>query len=124
MRKLLFAALGAMALLAVSVGQPPEARAQDTMPILTGELWQQMRQDQKLAFLWGFVHFIEYERGLLAIAPEDDDWSYMPAIIKVFQTKTYNDIVYEIDGYYAQNPDNLDQPVVETIMRAVVIPGL
>ena len=96
----------------------------DEMPLLTGELWQQLSPDSKLAFVWGIVHVIEFERNLTKDVWGPDPKSFVPHFVTGLKGKTLNDVVIGVDQYYLASPNRLTDPVMKAIVHAVIIPAL
>ena len=85
-----------MFLLALGMGLVPsaESAAQSaTQPakeaqLLTGEVWQTLSQDNKIAYIWGIVNLLELERTNLNLVsqppqpPADDRKSFIPYLLK------------------------------------------
>ena len=90
--------------------------------LLTGELWQEMSPDAKVAFVWGIGNLVEYERA--GTEPRSPGiGSVIPLLIKGLAGKPINDVVRQVDAYYKTHPDQLKRPVVDAIFNAVVMPG-
>jgi len=98
-----------------SAGRSPE--------LLTGELWQEMSPDAKVAFVWGIGNLVEYERAGTEPQPRGIR-SFIPLLIKGLAAKPINDVVRQVDAYYKTHPDQLKRPVVDAIFNAVVIPPI
>jgi hypothetical protein len=94
-----------------------------TVQILTGEVWQTMPHDTKVAFVWGLGNLLEFERHLGDVPPATSR-SFLPPLIKGLQGKTINDIVHQVDAYYRTHADQRQLPVINAIFQAVVIPSL
>ena len=97
--------------------------AEPSSQLLTGELWQQMSADTKVAYVWGIGNLVEFERALM-VAPPAESRSFFPLLIKGLSGKPINDIVRQIDAYYQTHPDQLQRPVVDAMFQAVVLPAL
>lgn len=96
-----------------SVEGPPQ--------LLTGELWQSMSPDAKVAFVWGIGNLVEYER---AQTGPPGPKSFIPLLVKGLAGKPINDVVRQVDAYYETHPDQLKRSVVDAIFKAVVIPAV
>jgi hypothetical protein len=96
-----------------SVERPPQ--------LLTGELWQSMSPDAKVAFVWGIGNLVEYERA--QTGPRGPK-SFIPLLVKGLAGKPINDVVRQVDAYYETHPDQLKRSVVDAIFKAVVIPAV
>jgi hypothetical protein len=94
-----------------------------TAQLLTGEVWQTMSPDAKVAFVWGIGNLAEFERHLRDIPPAESK-SFLPMLIKGLQGKTINDVVGRLDTYYQTHSEQRQLPVINAIFQAVVIPSL
>ena len=97
--------------------------AEPSSQLLTGELWQQMSADTKVAYIWGIGNLVEYERALM-VTPPAESKSFFPLLIKGLSGKPINDVVRQIDAYYQTHPDERQRPVMDAMFQAVVIPSL
>jgi hypothetical protein len=75
--------------------------------LLTGELWQQMSRDAKVAFVAAIADLLDIELSQAGAAVR----------------KPVNDVVRQVDAYYATYPGELERPVIETIVRGHVTGG-
>ncbi len=91
--------------------------------LLTGELWQTMSPDAKVAFVWGIGNLVEYERARTGPQPPGTK-SFIPLLVKGLAGKPINDVVRQVDAYYATHPDQLKRSVVDAIFKGVVIPAV
>ena len=66
--------------------------AERSPELVTGELWQTMSPDAKVAFVKGLTR------------------------------KPVNDVVRQVDAYYEAHPDQVRRPVVDTLFQAVALP--
>jgi hypothetical protein len=82
----------------------PTARAPQ---LLTGELWQQMSRDAKIAFVAAIADLLDIELSQAGAAVR----------------KPVNDVVRQVDTYYATYPGELERPVIETIVQGHVTGG-
>jgi hypothetical protein len=96
----------------------------EEMLLLDGTGWQQLSPEGKLAFVWGVAHVIEFERHLAGDTWDPDAKTFVPHFVKGLKGKTLNDVVVQIDGYYAASPDRLGDPVMKAIVHTIVLPAL
>jgi len=108
----------AAALLAVAVsGGPRSAVAQDQFLIIDGNQWQQLDESQRIAFVSGVVHVLEFERQLKGDAMMADDKSFVPHLIAAVNGHTVGEVSIAVTDYYVANPDDLGRPVIATMVR-------
>jgi hypothetical protein len=94
-----------------------------TVQLLTGEVWQAMSPDAKVAFVWGIGNLVEFERQLRDMPPAESK-SFLPLLVKGLQGKSINDVVGQLDSYYQTHFDQRQLPVISAIFQAVVMPSL
>ncbi len=97
--------------------------AERSPELLTGDLWQTMSPDAKVAFVWGIGNLVEYERARTGPQPPGTK-SFIPLLVKGLNGKPINDVVGQVDAYYETHPDQVKRPVVDAIFQAVVLPTL
>ena len=81
------------------------------MPILSGDLWQKMTHDSKVAFIWGFGHVVSIELYLMAKYPELKRDSLVPKVVEGMANIPMNEVVARVDKYYEMHPDQIKKPV-------------
>ncbi len=96
------------------------------MPILTGDLWQKMTQDDKVAFIWGCWHIVAIEHYLMIKYPQIKVENFSAKIVEAAHkpSKTANDIVALIDAYYKDHPDDIEKPVMGIIWDELIRPNI
>lgn len=97
--------------------------AEPTHQLLTGQLWQTMSPDAKVAFVWGIGRLVEYERAQAGTSPMNSK-SFIPFLVKGLKGKPIDEIVRLIDAYYQAHPNQMQRPVLDVIFQAVVLPTL
>lgn len=122
-RPLVIVTGGALLLLLGLAGWHLLGSTEGSSPLLTGELWQTLAPDAKVAFVWGIGNLVEFERAQTEPSPAGSK-SFIPFLIKGLSGKPLNEVVRQVDAYYQAHPDQLTRPVVEVIFRAVVLPAL
>jgi hypothetical protein len=96
------------------------------MPALTGELWQKMTEDSKVAFVWGIWHTVAIENFLMNKYPDLKKENFSSKVIEGSSKSplTIDQTVALIDQYYQANPDHMEKPVVGVLWHAVVRPNI
>lgn len=97
--------------------------AEPASQLLTGQLWQTMSPDAKVAFVWGIGSLVEYERAQASASPMGTK-SFIPFLIKGLKGKSIDEVVRLVDAYYQTYPDQIQRPVMDVIFQAVVLPTL
>lgn len=116
-------------------GQQKDADAvqkemQKAMPLLKGTLWQKADHNAKLGFVWGVAHVILIEKVLMEEVPELRRESFVTKVIEAREARikagvaamSMNEVVYQIDQYYKDHPDQLEVPVLKVIWDVAIRP--
>lgn len=103
-----------------------EAQVAKEMPVLKGDTWVKMTQDSKVAFIWGAGHVVTIEQVLMRQYPELERQSF---VLKVAEAHVNNqmsmeDVAATVDNYYAENPENLEMPVMHVIWDTIIKPNI
>ena len=101
---------------------------------LTGVVWQKTTETDKAAFLLGVESAITVEyfvngkitekaaktgkKPTSTLSPFEKGW------MKAFDKVTRAEIIKQLDGWYAANPDKLDRPVMSVIWYELIAPRL
>lgn len=124
-----------MACVLLSVASVPYAQeesevmvqVEQVMPVLKGDTWIKMSDDEKISFLWGAGHVVSIQEVL---ARNNADLKKSNAFVnKIMEARTnkpmtMNEVAAKVDEYYQANPDKLDKPVVEVIWTETIVPNL
>ena len=118
--------------------QAMESMPNSRIEQLTGEIWLNSGEESKIAFLFGVELAIDVERAINAhqmqsdvkkkgrkakvhqttLSPFETGWH------KAFSGVALGDIVKQIDGWYAQHPDQRNRLVMDVIWFELVQPKL
>ena len=94
------------------------------MPVLTGEVWQTLQPDTKVAFIWGVGHVVTIEENVIQRHPELKRQGFTGKLAEGLRGVPMNTIIQVIDNYYRNNPDDLDLPVMRVVWAELVRPKL
>ncbi|MBF0551570.1 MAG: hypothetical protein HQK60_13670 [Deltaproteobacteria bacterium] len=94
------------------------------MPMLTGDVWEKMSPDAKVAFIWGFGHVVTIEQHLIHKYPELKRDSFVPRVVEGMAGIPMNDVVARVDKYYSENPDHLKDPVTKVMWDTMIKPNI
>ncbi len=94
------------------------------MPVLTGTVWQGMSPNEKIAFVWGIGHVVTIEWQAAKMRPALKQEDVAAKLAEGLAGMSINDIVKGIDGYYKDNPDDLEAPVMAVIWDEMVAPKI
>jgi len=102
-------------------------QVEQVMPVLKGDTWVKMSDDEKISFIWGAGHIVSIQEVL---ARDNQDLKESNTFVnKIMEARsnqpmTMNQVAAKVDEYYQANPDKLDKPVVEVIWTETVVPRL
>ena len=99
------------------------AQAQE-IPVVTGEIWVKSSEEVKKAYLVGIANLLQVENAYFGANPPTDAQSFVPRMIRGLRGATLDGVRTGLNDWYANNPDKLQRPVLETIWFVVVVPGL
>lgn len=99
-------------------------RELEEMPVLTGEEWQTLRYDTKVAFIWGVGHVVTIEEHVVRRHPELKRPDFSAKLAEGLRGVPMKTIIEVVDAYYQNNPDDLDLPVMRVVWRQLVKPKL
>jgi hypothetical protein len=119
----LFCTCGVWFLVVGLVGWSAIAAAAPETQLLSGEFWQTMSPDTKVAYILGIGNLVDFEAGLAEPLPPERR-SFLPWLVKGMSGKSVNEVIRTVDVYYREHPDQLKHPVLEVVLRATVLPGL
>jgi hypothetical protein len=116
-------------LLVLGAFPAPFAESASEAQLLSGNLWQTLSRDNKIAYIWGIGNLVELERINLGPQPLEppttkDRKSFIPYLMYGLSGIPIEEIVTHIDAYYTAHPDQRSQPVLDAIFQAVVKPRL
>ncbi len=102
-------------------------QVEQEMPVLKGDTWIKMSNDEKISFIWGAGHIVSIEEVLARDNPElKKSNAFVNKIMEAHNNApmTMSELAQHVDDYYQQNPDKLDKPVIEIIWYETVVPRL
>ncbi len=100
-----------------------KAEAQEFM-VLDGTHWQQMDEGQRVAFVSGVMHVLEFERQLKGDTMMADERSFVPHLIAAVKGRTIGEVSVDVTDYYIANPDDTGRPVISTMVRVYTVQPL
>jgi hypothetical protein len=90
---------------ALSQGMKPE--------MWNGTHWKEFSKEVKVAYLKGMGNLADLE----VTVDKDRAGCLSTGLVKDLQGKSIDSIVQEVDKYYKDNPDKINTPVVEVVVR-------
>jgi len=97
------------------------------MPVLKGDTWVKMSDDEKISFIWGVGHMISIQEVLGRDNPGlKENNTFVNKVIEAHETKamTMSEVSQHVDKFYTDNPDKLDTSVMEVIWTETIVPRL
>jgi hypothetical protein len=94
------------------------------IPVITGEHWTTSSEEMKKAYLVGIANLLQVEIAYHAETPPTDAQSIVPRLVKGLQGQTLDSVREGLNRWYAENPDQLQRPVIETVWFEMAAPGL
>jgi len=107
-------------LLAVASGT---ARAQE-IPLVTGEHWMKSSDEMKKAYLLGVANIVHVQLAYEGATPASDAQSILPRMVKGLKGQTLDSVRDGLTKWYAEHPNQMQRPVIETLWFEMVVPGL
>ena len=101
-----------------------EAVAQDDFIIVDGHHWQQLDEAQRVAFVSGMMHVVEFEKQLKGDAAMADEQSFVPHLVSAVDGHTVGEVSVAVTEYYVAHPDDLDRPVIATVIHVYTMPAM
>jgi len=117
---LLLLAMSMSMLLAVASGT---ARAQE-IPLVTGEHWMKSSDEMKKAYLLGVANIVHVQLAYEGATPASDAQSILPRMVKGLKGQTLDSVRDGLTKWYAEHPNQMQRPVIETLWFEMVVPGL
>ena len=117
------AALAAALILLLSTAVSAQNVADNPdVAIATGEQWVNATDHGKAGYLLGIANMLDIEQALQGNNPPADEASLVPVMIRGLNGMTIRQIGETLDRWYADNPDQLTRPVIETIWFEIAKP--
>lgn len=104
--------------------------AGNPVELLTGEVWQQSKPDNKKAWLFGVDTAVSVEKAVADKLQQQKgknrsaykESPFVQKWIQAFGNSTREEIIDQVDQWYAANPDKLNRPVMDVIWYEIVVP--
>ena len=100
------------------------AKEEIKAPLLTGNTWIIMSQDQKTAYIWGAGDIVDLEQEIMEIYPELKRESFVTKAVEGIGDVTINDIVSTVDAFYKENPDQVNLSVIRVVWDTMIRPNI
>jgi len=93
------------------------------VPIATGAHWVNAQPAAKAGYLLGIANILDIEQALQGDNPPADGASLVPVMMRGLNGMTLRQIGEGLDRWYADHPDQLSRPVIETIWFEIAKPN-
>ena len=93
-------------------------------PLLAGQTWVKMSQDQKAAYVWGAGDIIDLEQEIMEIYPELKRESFVTKAVEGIGDVKINEIVSKVDAFYKENPNKANLSVIRVIWDTMIKPNI
>ena len=101
------------------------AWAAEQMEIVSGTEWVSSSHEQKRAYLFGVGNILQIERAMAGDGYQDQRGnSIVPVLLDGLSDVPLDDIIHELDHYYADHPDQSTRPVIEVLYLEMALPNL
>ncbi len=94
------------------------------IPVITGEHWTTSSEEAQKAYLIGIANLIQVETAYYAGNPPTHTQNFVPRFAEGLQGQTLNSLREGLNRWYAENPNQLQRPVIETLWFEMAVPGL
>jgi hypothetical protein len=115
---------GGLAFAAQDTPQLDASKKLEEMPVMTGQEWQLLHPDAKLAFVWGIGHVVTVEEHVVKRHPELQRNDFVAKLGEGLKGIPMRDIVQRVNDFYKANPDDINLPVMRVIWGEIVKPRL
>lgn len=106
------------------------ATARDPINLLTGKVWQDSKPENKRAVLFGIDTAVAVEQAIDEKQPKKGKRSphtlsvFEKSWMEAFRDTPREEIVKQVDEWYAANPGQLERPVMDVIWYEIITPRL
>jgi hypothetical protein len=111
------------------VFSPLAALAQDDaniVPFVDGTMWGESSREEKVSYIVGLSNLLDaayaYQQGSKNVPTGEQ--SFIGTLWTNIDDLTLDQCIDRIDSWYANNPDELDEPVLDVIWLDMVEPNL
>jgi hypothetical protein len=108
---------------------PLAALAQDDaniVPFVDGTMWGESSREEKVSYIVGLSNLLDaayaYQQGSKNVPTGEQ--SFIGTLWTNIDDLTLDQCIDRIDSWYANNPDGLDEPVLDVIWLDMVEPNL
>ena len=119
----LLVGLLAPALLATTALADSHGSSSPEVMIVTGKHWVESDERAKIGYLYGAANVVHIERGMQGDNVPGDRDSLVPVLVRGLNGKSIDEVKVDVDNWYADNPDQIDRPVIETIYMEFALPN-
>ncbi len=102
---------------------PGRTQSTQISPELDGKIWLDSSSAEKRAFLYGVgsATVLEYH---IRTKHDEQPSRFVSGWVEVFRDQTWSDVEKAVDNYYANNPGNLNEHVLQVIWQNMIKPNM
>ena len=106
-----------------AMGQDLSQNEELMVRLIQGTHWVESDEKAKIGYLYGLENFAEVEQAMHGDNVPADDASLVPVLVRGLSGKSVEDVMEELDAFYAAHPEKLERPVLETIYLELALPN-
>ena len=106
-----------------ALGQHLSENEELMVRLINGNHWVESDEKAKIGYLYGLENFAEVEQAMHGDNVPADDASLVPVLVRGLSGKSVEDVMEELDAFYAAHPEKLERPVLETIYLELALPN-
>jgi hypothetical protein len=91
--------------------------------LVTGKHWVESDERAKVGYLYGAANFAHIEHAMQGDNVPGDRDSLVPVLVRGLDGRSVDEVKADLDNWYADNPDQIDRPVIETIYMEFALPN-
>lgn len=116
-KKFTLLALALVLGLVLVTGAPAAAAVTGRAEMVNGTHWTKMSQEDKLVYVRGLTNWADFIVEAQAQKGKSGEYCMSKVLVDALKAKTLGQIVSDVDTYYRNNPGNLNNSVIEAVLR-------
>lgn len=122
LRKLRGAASAACVAVLITCGTATAGAGE--VPLVDGTHWTKSAPEVKKAYIVGLANAIHVDMAYQGDGATGNVSDFSPRVVKGMKGQTLDSVLEVLDRWYAEHPEQLQRPVIETLWFEMVVPGL
>ncbi len=91
--------------------------AMERAEMINGTHWTKWSQEGKLVYIQGLTNWADFITEAQVQREKSSEYCMSKVFVDALKTKTLGQIVADVDAYYRENPQKLNDSVIEAILR-------